>query len=228
MRAQNMSAISLSANLVVCALLFSLTTGTATAQQSGSDQVQSDTGIVFMPPDIGAPADRVGAGTRDIGQDGHLVTLLVPDGGGMTTLHKPPLVWYLSEAFAGEMQSQIVPVNPPGDGASKIAEGRFQKGFYALDLSRSDLVLKPGAIYEWKVVLLDSGTDKYFDQKSAYVQVTDIPPAASAPDVAELAAAGLWFDALAPFVEIGLSGRVRVAREVGFGELVSSAGVVLP
>ncbi|QJF51873.1 DUF928 domain-containing protein [Roseobacter ponti] len=180
--------------------------------------------VVFVPPDAGAPADRVGAGTRDLARDHGALVLLAPEGGGLTRSAQPALVWYLSENFKGSVQAQIVPVEGTGTGVARMSEGPLRKGYYALDLARSQMTLEPGKIYEWKVLLL-TGPDgdviadarTYVERQPGGLQTGDDPAA--------LAAAGLWFDALGAFVRIGLSGRVRIEPGPGFAGLVSSAGI---
>lgn len=201
----------------------------AVAQQSQTDTNEAQTDVVFVPPPSGAPADRVGAATRDAGpEDGSVLALLAPVGGGITTLSIPPLAWYLSEAFAGTMYAELVSTQDPQDGVVKVAEGRFRKGYYALDLERSDMVLKQGVIYKWTVLLTAAQSGQVVDQRTTYVEIVEQPVAGLSQVAAALAAQGLWFDALAPFVEIDLSGKVRVQKGTGFENLTSSAGLDLP
>ncbi|WP_170476369.1 DUF928 domain-containing protein [Ruegeria arenilitoris] len=200
----------------------------ATAQQSTNDQKSKTKPIVFKPPPNGVPADRVGAATRDIEQQDGILTLLVPKGGGLTTLQRPPLVWFVGETFGGQMHAQIARVGVPQNGAMKTSQSRYRKGYYALDLARSDFVLEPGVIYEWTVVLSDPQTGQVNSQVTSYVELTDGLTIESPEDITALAAEGLWFDALAPFVETELSGRVRIDENMAFWELISSAGLSLP
>jgi hypothetical protein len=209
-------------------LLFLVAFGiSVSAQTSTSTQETAQDEIVFIPPAIGAPADRVGAATRDTGQDGGVLSLLAPAGGGMTTLGKPPLVWYLADNFAGRMTAQLTQVGAPHDGVEITGETRFRKGFYALDLSRSEIALEPGKIYVWTVVLAEPRSGNVVAAATTYVE------RAAGSDLAgeavpALAARGLWFDALKPFVEIELSGKVRIDQSAGFDGLARSAGLVLP
>lgn len=228
MRERDTPRLDMHVLVVACTLALLFSTDNAMSQQTKPDEKKPEGEIVFVPPDTGAPADLVGAATRTVGTEGRIVTLLVPEGGGVTTTQKPPLVWYLSDGFVGEMQSQIMPVNAPGGGVRKTTEGRFRQGYYALDLSRSEMLLEPDTIYEWKVALLGRDSGKIVDQKVTYLQVRNVQVSASVIDAKALAAAGLWFDALATFVEIDFSGRVRVNSATGFHNLISSGGVALP
>ena len=183
---------------------------TAALGQSGAKTVTPrDKPVVFEPPAVGAPSERVGAGTRDATIDpSGVLMVLVPEGGGLTTMEKPPLIWRMKEGFDGVIQAQIGPVS--GGGVLQRQTGRFPPGFYGLDLQRSDLSLETGVIYRWRVTLIDEATDKIM---------------AEAAGDASPAAAGLWYDALAPFVSIDLSGRARVTDPERYGELAASAGL---
>lgn len=210
-------------------LLFLAFAITSSAQVSDSAQTpapEEPEEIVFIPPAIGAPAERVGAATRHVGQDDGILSVLAPVGGGMTTLGKPPLIWHLSENFAGRMSAQIAPIMSPQDGVEFTSDNRFRRGFYALDLSRSDITLEPGRIYFWTVVLSEPTSEKVVATATTYVERADGPELAE-EDVSALAARGLWFDALNPFVEIELSGKVRVDQSAGFAGLIRSAGISL-
>lgn len=197
------------------------------AQESESSQQADPDEVIFIPPTIGAPADRVGAATRDVGQEAGVLDLLVPAGGGVTALGKPPLIWHLAENFSGQMSAQLAPIGSPQNGVGISGNGRFRKGFYALDLSRSEFVLEPGSIYVWTVVLAEPEAGTVIATVTNYVERVAAPEPA-AEDVSALAAEGFWFDALRPFVEIELSGKVRVNRNAGFASLVRSAGILLP
>ncbi|WP_295315569.1 DUF928 domain-containing protein [Roseobacter sp.] len=209
------------AALLALAVLFAFA-ARGEEQASGTDPAPGE--VIFVPPDAGAPADRVGAGTRDLARERGPLVLLAPEGGGLTRSAQPALVWYLSENFNGAVQAQIVPVTGGGTGVARISEGPLRAGYYALDLARSQMVLEPGQIYEWKVLLL-TGPDgdviadarTYVERQPGELQTGDDPAA--------LAAAGLWFDAVGALARIGLSGRVRIEPGPGFAALVSSAGI---
>ncbi|WP_299985729.1 hypothetical protein [uncultured Ruegeria sp.] len=73
--------------------------------------------VVFVPPEIGALKERMGAGTRDsaaVNENGILV-LLAPEDGGLTTLASPPLVWHLETGHRGDLVFALNPVGSPGD-----------------------------------------------------------------------------------------------------------------
>lgn len=200
--------------------------GDADANDTGSASAPT---LVFVPPEAGAPSSRVGAGTRDVELDGVLVVLLVPDGGGLTTREKPPLVWRVLKSIDGTMVAGIEDTASDGGGAFRTIEGRISSGLYALDLERSDFLLKPGRVYRWTVELAEAGSGNLLDTAASYVeriQEAHQPyPADPIAAVRSAAAQGLWFDALAPLVTMSLSGRARVEAPEEFRQLARSANL---
>lgn len=222
----------------VCALLL-VATGTASpskAQTPAENAASSDPGakvaskdqIVFVPPAVGTPASRVGAGTRGTEVDAAIITLLVPPEGGLTSSDKPPLIWRVTEDFSGAMHADVVDTSPGGTGVARTVEGRFRRGFFALDLQRSDMSMTTGRIYRWTVSVTEADSGKVLASASGLVERVD----GASPDggisgntVRAAAAAGLWFDALAPLFSVGLSGQARLKDAAQFDELGRSAGL---
>jgi hypothetical protein len=195
-------------------VLLILFTGSAFAERNDQAEVPAE-GTVFVPPDIGAPSERLGAGTREIEGATKAIVLLVPEGGGLTTSGTPPLVWYLSNGFRGKVTTQISA--PGASGVVLERNGPVPKGYYNLDLRRSDFRLKEGVIYVWKVVLTED--DLVVGVAESLVErvgATDEDPGQ----------AGIWFDALAPLVYLDLSGRVRVADQLALTQLLKAGGVI--
>ena len=201
------------------AVFAALAASGAIAQSDTQTVPEENEPVVFVPPAIGTPSERVGAGTRDAAGDlGSDLTVLVPEGGGLTTMEKPPLIWRMTSGFDGVMQAQIGPVS--GGGVVRRQAGRFPPGCYGLDLGRSDFSLVTGEIYRWQVRLIDEATNAIVAEASGLVERVEPPERATTP-----AQDGLWYDALAPYVSVGLSGRARVIDAVRLGELAASAGI---
>jgi hypothetical protein len=183
--------------------------------------------VVFVPPAAGAPASRIGAGTRTAAPAGGRATLIVPAGGGLTAQGRPLLVWHLAEAFDGEMRVEVRDLAPDGRVLGRTAEGRIRAGFHALDLGRSEVELEAGHIYRWSVLLVEPGSGRVADRAEALVERV-APPPGTAGDLRSLAAAGLWFDALATVFAPTLAGPARLTDPEGLARLAASAGVMLP
>src|SRR5262245_19535022 len=59
-----------------------------------ASQTKATPDILYVPPEVGFPGHRVGAGTRGMGR-GASLQLLAPDHLGYTTEAQPTLYWYL-------------------------------------------------------------------------------------------------------------------------------------
>ncbi|UAB88240.1 DUF928 domain-containing protein [Ruegeria sp. SCSIO 43209] len=190
------------------------------ALASGDEKnAEKSSEIVFIPPEIGTPKDRMGAGTRTIPSDAASdLLLLVPADGGLTTLAFPPLIWRLTRGHRGNV---IVKLNPIGTTATELhIMGPFPPGDYGLDLSRSSFMLDTDQVYLWQLELLDPNTDAVVERSSGLIERLPEEFRSDTP-----AAAGLWFDALSELVDIGLSGRVQATNPAVLEKFLNSAGV---
>lgn len=196
------------------------------AEQPKPSDSTKNGAIVFVPPKSGKPEKRAGAGTRGLTLDTGMLTLMVPEGGGETTLAKPPLVWRLNTRFVGRIDSELVDMKNPAAGVVRSDKGRFGPGYYGVDLGRSKMELAPGSIYRWTISLVDEASGAVVDKAVTYIERQDTagaPAAGPGASVADLAAAGLWFDALAPMVMIDRSGAAIVTNQADFDMLATSA-----
>jgi hypothetical protein len=181
--------------------------------------------LAFIPPKEGAPEARAGAGTRGALQVGGLITLIVPQGGGLTTLEKPPLVWHLSADFDGTIIVELEELSAGGLHVARSLDGRFRSGFHALDLGRSNVTLSPGHIYRWSVRAVETASGKVVEDAASFVERSEQGLAPSGdPESALRAAAraGLWFDALVPVFSLTLSGQARLEDPEAFAALAIS------
>lgn len=203
-----------------------LVADTTVAQPDSAQQpdLSSPPVLVFVPPPDGAPSSRIGAGTRGGSRMGDLITLLVPDGGGLTTLSQPPLVWHLQSAFDGGMVVELEQLSPNGRRVMRSSEGRFRRGFHALDLARSDMALEPGQIYRWTVTAVDHASGRVMAASESFVErrVSETSPSGN---IEQSAGQGLWFDALAPLFSLSLSGMAHLEHPDAFAQLAASAGL---
>lgn len=196
------------------ALVFIWTTG-------APDQDLPATKIVFVPPAAGAPADRIGAGTREILSAPGVVQILIPEGGGVSLAATPALLWSLNAPKQGVMRAELVPLSGGAPVAERTMRGDLGSGLYALDLAATGGPLAPGQIYEFKVLLADENTGELFVPAKGLVERRE---GRLAEDAADAASRGAWFDALGFLTENDPSGRAQVTDQTGFGDLLRSAG----
>ena len=201
---------------MVCPLF---STGIALAADDTKDAAAPNE-VIFVPPEIGAPRDRMGAGSRDVSSEPATGTLLllVPKDGGLTTLPSPPLAWRLTHGHKGDL---VVGLNAARVlGTQFQIKGPFPPGDYGLDLGRQNFLLDTNRIYEWHVTLLDQNTGAIAERSTGLIERLPEKFRSNAP-----AAEGHWFDALSQFVDISLSGRVHVTKPDQLKQLMDSASV---
>ena len=210
----------LSKNALIALLIAIVLPGDKLAAANENNTPDTTEEVVFVPPKMGAPKERMGAGTRNSASNGENagLLLLAPEDGGLTTLATPPLVWYLESGHRGDLVFALNPVGSPGD--QVLITGPFPPGYYGLDLVRRQQQLETGKIYEWQILLLGRNTDTVEARSTRLVERVSEEVSSANPS-----ADGLWFDALSPLVEISLSGRVRPLNSKQFEQLLRSAGV---
>lgn len=149
---------------------------------------------VYVPPQRGAPVTRVGGGTRTVTAAAPRIRLLSPEHTGLTTAPAPTLYWYLSHDHAGPFELVVTDrhaVQP----ALKIRQTDLLAGIQALPLADLGVTLAPGRPYQWSVSLVRDETRRARDIV-AVAAIERIERAAPGTGAAELAAAGLWYDAI--------------------------------
>lgn len=181
---------------------------------------ESDAEIVFIPPATGAPADRLGAGTRDIGTSDASVQLLVPPQGGLSAKAQPLLVWHFGEPVDGPVRVAITPLGGLARGFVFTLNGKFAQGFHALNLARSKLELTSGQLYRWQI-------DWPNASPSAVGLIEYRPVDDTLSSAAQAAAAGYWYDTVAFLFDVGFSGRVRLINATGLQSAALGAGLDL-
>ena len=108
---------------------------------------------VYNPPKRGAPAGRVGGGTRG-GRDVFVLSVLAPDHSGFTTSEQPNLYWYISNATT--LPIELTLMDPAG--VQPILETRLaapiKAGIQRVRLADYNIRLAPGAAYRWFVAVV--------------------------------------------------------------------------
>lgn len=151
--------------------------------------------IAFKPPQLGAPATRIGGGTRGLGSGAVTVQVLAPSQISYTSNPTPTLYWYLSDVSNHEIEisltidNQSEPVLEKNLGVVKTA------GIQAIHLADFGVQLKPNQDYRWAVAVVNDPEQRSNDAfASATVRLQILDKAITDP--ATLAAAGYWYDTL--------------------------------
>lgn len=162
--------------------------------------------IVFVPPVIGAPGDRIGAGTRGGGETGDGergdgVRLLAPPGGGLSATQSPRLYWWLDTPFDGTLQIDLT-----ADGADRPLlsfdeDAKLAPGLQVFALPDLGLRIRDAQIYRWTVRLTPQDARTTLSASSfVEFRASDDDAAGTAGAdgkgaIAALAANGYWYDA---------------------------------
>ena len=153
--------------------------------------------ILYQPPHRGAPARRVGGGTRSIGQ----LTALSPPGFGVSTRTEPRLYWYLDPGYRNGLRFLLRPV----DGGPPLLEVAVPPqpdgGIRHLHLGEHGVRLEQGRTYEWAVVLEPEPHQRWPALVSRGLIAVEAPPPALREAALQerpflAARLGIWYDAL--------------------------------
>jgi hypothetical protein len=165
--------------------------------------------ITYKAPLLGAPATRVGGGTRSVGAKPVAVAVLAPNETGYTTHDKPTLYWYVSEALQNPVELTITSTESLDAAATPTVELKLtpptQPGVHALSLGQHNITLKPGVEYQWFVAavvnsaqrsndVVAGGTIKRVAESDAVRARLKETTAANRP--ALYASEGIWYDAV--------------------------------
>lgn len=151
--------------------------------------------MVYVPPRRGAPKTRVGGGTRSSGSNVQLA-VLAPEHTGLTARPAPDLYWWLSEAHAGPFEFVVMAEGGIEPVLRFRSETRLEAGVHRFDLEAAGLELQAGVAYRWSVAIVRD-EDRRARDIVALATVEYVHGDSAASDATSLAAAGLWYDALA-------------------------------
>jgi hypothetical protein len=174
----------------------------ATAAESTAANTAAGS-FVYQPPLRGAPATRVGGGSRGTGTD-FVLNVLAPDHTGLTTEAQPKLYWYASGPSIAKIEVTVIAEvadRPLLSKHLKIDSG----GVQSFDLAKLGITLKPDTDYEWFVSVVTDPEQRSKDLTSGGTIRRVAPDPAvqtraaaagerEAPRI--YAQAGLWYDAI--------------------------------
>jgi hypothetical protein len=175
-----------------------------TPPASEPSQTKANVPVLYVPPEIGLPARRIGAGTRGMGRLAS-IQILAPDHLGYTTEEQPTLYWYLAEPTTTRIVFTIrdeASVEPLVD---VELPSPAKAGVQAVRLAEHGVKLRPGASYQWFISLVPDPARRSKDfAVGAWISRRE-PDAALRARLAEArngrkesiyAQSGLWYDAI--------------------------------
>ena len=146
-------------------------------------------GFTYRPPMRGAPAARIGGGSRGVGDATLELVVLAPDHTGLTTKEQPTLYWYVSKPVAAHLEVTVI----------------NDAGIQSLDLAKAGTKLKPGVEYRWFVSVVADPSQRSNDVVASGTIQRITPDSGfqrriAAADEASLAGiyadAGIWYDSI--------------------------------
>jgi Domain of Unknown Function (DUF928) len=163
---------------------------------------------VYKPPLRGAPATRVGGGTRNTGSKILTLSALAPNEAGYTVSDKPTLYWYLSESLDTAVELTITPAGKLQEATPPLLEITLKppvaRGVHALRLEDHGVGLKPGVEYQWFVAVVSNPAQRSNDVVAggSIIRIADSPIPGQLRQVpqtrwpAVYAEGGVWYDAI--------------------------------
>ncbi|MDH5473936.1 MAG: DUF928 domain-containing protein, partial [Gammaproteobacteria bacterium] len=91
--------------------------------------------FVYRPPKRGAPAVRIGGGTRGIGNQTLELVVFAPDHTGLTTKEQPTLYWYASEPVLSKLELTMINDKNIDPELEQIVSATSSAGIQSIDLS---------------------------------------------------------------------------------------------
>ncbi|CAK0750665.1 conserved hypothetical protein [Gammaproteobacteria bacterium] len=170
-----------------------------------SPTVESFSGaIAFTPPNRGAPARRIGGGSRG-DKTQLLMSALVPPQTGLTSQTQPILYWFISQAVNTPLDLAITVPNEENPVLEIRLPSPSRPGIQGIDLAKLGIKLKPDVEYQWSVSLVNDDTHRSADTfvAGSVVRTTDgnggtvdCRQHGRIQQATAYAAQGLWYDAL--------------------------------
>jgi len=153
--------------------------------------------FVYQPPNRGAPARRLGGGTRSITQ----LSVLAPSHTAVTTQTQPRLYWYITPGFRNDIRFRLSAAGSARPLLEILLPPQPNGGIQRLDLAVHDIRLEPGKLYEWGVMLEPQPHQRWPALKSLAriaVEGADATLEGATPEQRPYLAAqrGYWYDAL--------------------------------
>ena len=160
----------------------------------------------YKPPSRGAPAGRVGMGTRGIVRPPQ-IWALAPEHIGLTTREQPSLYWYSTKSMSARIELVAINNRDTKTILEESVGSSASPGIQRIDLARYGIRLRPGIEYRWS---LSSETDPKQRSNNGWIRRVDpgsglakrIEATPVTGHAAIYAEEGIWYDAIATASEL--------------------------
>ena len=184
------------AALFVSTALFLLVPSQGNAQ---TDSNNSDP-VVFVPPVMGSPGSRVGAGSRLAADENKttILQLIAPKGGGLSASQSPRLYWRLKAPFDGTVNFALQVNGSEQPLVNRTTRLNETVGLQYVDLTALQIQIRDGQVYRWTITLTPQNSGKTVSATSFVefrsLDIGGIKISHTMLTSQELAAKGYWYD----------------------------------
>lgn len=164
-------------------------------------QIVSAQGLItYNPPQIGAPATRVGGGTRGLNTNMPQLEVLAPPQTALTNQSQPVLYWYLSPNDMSIVEISVIQEGVAPPLLETTLPPLQQAGVQRIRLADYGVSLQPGQDYRWSVAIVKDKEQRSGDIVASATLRYQMP-AAPLDSIEQQAEAGYWYDALQQAIE---------------------------
>ncbi len=148
------------------------------------------------------------------------ISVIAPDHTGLTVRAQPTLYWYAQQPVSGRVEVTLQDERAERPALERTVELKQAAGVMSVDLGALGVRLEPGNEYRWSVAVVRDPDRRSRDVLTS-ATIMRVPADGEAARAAEtprerapfaLAAAGLWYDAIAALGE-------AIARDPGNAQL---------
>lgn len=161
---------------------------------------------VYRPPMRGAPAGRVGGGTRGATErESFALLVLTPEHIGYTSKEQPCLYWFISKPARHPVEMTITERKAVEPLFTQVIDGPVKGGIQDFCLADYEIHLQPDVPYKWFVTLVTDKNDRSKDILAGGMIERVEPPKSlqdklmskdSGSSYFVYAEEGYWFDSL--------------------------------
>ncbi len=191
--------------LLLTLILAPFSTLVSAQETTGSSVQKSGGGFTYSPPLRGAPASRVGGGSRGVGETTLELSVLAPDHTGLTTKSQPTLYWYISKPANARLDVTVINDEAIDPILENVVGTPKSAGIQQLDLATAGTKLEPGIEYRWFVSVTPDEEQRSNDVIASGTIQYDPPDADLESRIAKAdhqtmasiyAENGVWYDAI--------------------------------
>ena len=213
--------------------LLSLATLVMAQQQGKPEDQPSPQTPQYNPPMRGAPASRVGGGSRGIGNAATLA-VIAPDHTGLTLQEQPTLYWYVSKKVPAHVEITVIDDSSIRPLLEKTLDTSVGPGIQSLRLKDYGVTLKPDVEYRWHIAIVVDPNQRSNDTIASGT-IKRIVPSASMKEilsrdqdsasVAAYAKEGIWYDAIASLMNLMSASPSNDELQRQYGALLNQVGL---